>query len=54
MSWQVIFQKRSDGNLDVMYVGDVNAYEFLGLIEVEREKLLELLKSKIRVNEDYG
>ena len=50
MSWQVIFQKRKDGNVDVIYAGKVNLYEFLGILEVEREKLLEMLREKVKVN----
>ena len=45
--WQVIFQKKN-GEINVFYTGNMNLYEFFGVLEIERETLKERLVKKVK------
>jgi hypothetical protein len=48
--WQVIFQKQKNGDVSIMYTGEVNLYEFIGLLDIEKEKLKQNLIEKVKSN----
>lgn len=45
--WQIIISKDAEGQINVIYQGDLNLYEVLSLLELEREKLKRTLVERI-------
>jgi len=43
MSYRVTFEKMDDGQMRVLYTGNVNLYEFAELLRIECRKLEEQL-----------
>ncbi len=48
MKWQVTFKKNDNSDVEVVYAGQVNLFEFIGLLEIEKDKLKQILKDRIK------
>ena len=46
--WSVRFQNNEKGEIDVIYSGEINLYELLSVLEIEREKLKTQLVDNVK------